>query len=47
MFSLPKTPIKKDEKRGKIRIDGIHIYFAQINFQVLDIESLSHQKKVR
>ena len=47
MFSLPKTSIKKDEKLEKIRIDVTRIYFAQINFQALDIELLSHQKKVR
>ena len=47
MFSQPKTSIQKQEKRGKTTIDVTHIQFTQINFQALDIESLSHQKKVR
>ena len=47
MFSLPKTSIQKHEKWGKIRIDVTHTQFTQINFQALDTESLSHQKKVR
>ena len=45
MFSQPKTSIQKHEKRWKIRIDVTHNQFTQINFQALDIESLSHQKK--
>ena len=47
MFSLTETSIQKHENWGKIRIDVTHTQFTQINFQALDTESLSHQKKVR
>ena len=47
MFTQPKTLIQKHEKPGKIRIDVTHIQFTQINLRALDIESLSHQKKIR